>query len=218
MHDDHKPSEISGYEPEALLAALPVGIILTDPAKQCLYVNRRWRQLTGLTPEQSAGDGWLRALDRQDRARVLAHCTLPASQTRELADRLRFHAPDGTVRLVSAKALPLLDEGGNVRGYLCTIEDVSGPHESDQSLRRLTGELHERVKELNCLFAFSHIVEDSGGSLEHILQETVKLLPASWEHAEVACARVAMTGHEFTSDNYSDTPWKQRAEITVRGE
>ncbi len=218
MPDGQKAPRIPGYEPAALIEALPVGVILTDREKHCLYVNQRWRHVTGLTPAQASGEGWLRALHDADRERVLEQWESTASRARQFVDELRFRAPDGSIRLVFARVLPLLDERQAFSGYLCTMTDVTERQETDQALRKLASDLRERVKELNCLFSISRIVERSGGSLSYILQETVGLLPASWEQSEIACARIVMGELEVRSENYADTAWKQQAEIAAHGE
>lgn len=88
----------------------------------------------------------------------------------------------------------------------------------DQSPVELRRALEERVKELNCLYGISGIVERGGGSIHTILQEIVNLLPSSWEHPAVCCARIVLDGVEFKTDNYSDTHWKQVAKLSVHGE
>jgi two-component system sensor histidine kinase DctS len=95
-------------------------------------------------------------------------------------------------------------------------EEASQPV-GDESIRRLTRELEERVKELDCLFAISDIVERSKGSLDRILQETCEVLPPSWEHADVACARIVLGDREFQSSNFREGEWIQGAELRVHG-
>jgi len=105
---------------------------------------------------------------------------------------------------------------------------VAGPHsqpkpsveqavQSEEALRKLAHTLEERVKELNCLFGLSDIVERSRGSLDHVLRETVELLPRSWGHPEIACACIVMDGREYRSVNCRDSAWKQAADIIVHG-
>ena len=84
--------------------------------------------------------------------------------------------------------------------------------ESDP-LALLAHELGEREKELNCLFAFSEIIERAGGSLETILKKTVEMLPGAWTHPDVACARIALGDVEFRSDRYGDPVSTQSVDI-----
>ena len=96
--------------------------------------------------------------------------------------------------------------------------NTAGEKPAEGAQADLARELHERVKELNCLFGFSDIVERSGGSLDRVLEETVELLPPSWEHSDIACARILLAGREVCTPNYRESPWKQRAAISVRGQ
>jgi C4-dicarboxylate-specific signal transduction histidine kinase len=88
----------------------------------------------------------------------------------------------------------------------------------EQSPIELRCALEERLKELDCLYGISEIVERSGGSLDVILQEIVELLTRSWEHSDVSCARITLDGMEFKTDNYANTNWKQVADLRVHGE
>jgi C4-dicarboxylate-specific signal transduction histidine kinase len=96
--------------------------------------------------------------------------------------------------------------------------NTAGEKPAEGAQADLARELHERVKELNCLFGFSDIVEQSGGSLDRVLEETVELLPPSWEHSDIACARILLAGREVCTPNYRESPWKQQAAISVRGQ
>ncbi len=97
--------------------------------------------------------------------------------------------------------------------------DMAAEHrQTTDELRQLSYVLHERIKELDCLYGISHIVENSGGSLEFILQETVRLLPKSWQYPKITCARVVLRGDEYTTENYAKSPWVQRAPLHVHGE
>jgi len=90
--------------------------------------------------------------------------------------------------------------------------------EGTDPLLLLAQQLRERVKELDCLFRVSDIVERSGGSLDLIFQQTVELLPKSWEHSDVACARITLGEREFTSEQFEESTWTQSADILVHGE
>ncbi len=78
-------------------------------------------------------------------------------------------------------------------------------------------ELKERVKELNCFYAISEIVNDEDLSLDEALQMIVETLPHSWQHEDTACAKISVNGDEFKTENYEDTEWKQQSVIEIEG-
>jgi C4-dicarboxylate-specific signal transduction histidine kinase len=95
---------------------------------------------------------------------------------------------------------------------------MSEVNQDEQNPIELRCALEERIKELDCLYGISEILERSGGSLEVILQQIVELLPATWAHPEVACARIELDGAEFKTENYAECSNTQVAELRVHGE
>jgi len=137
---------------------------------------------------------------------------------REFAEEFRVEAPDGETRAVSCRVIPLFTEDGAFSGHLWACTDVTERQRTEEKLREMAEELEERVKELNCLFGITRISEQYRGSLTEILSKTVELLPPSWEHSDVACARIVLSGLDFKTNNYAESPWSQRANINVHGE
>lgn len=80
------------------------------------------------------------------------------------------------------------------------------------------GELDDRVKKLNCLYGLSRLEEKTGEILEQLLQETVSLIPSSWQYPGITCAKVSVGEKQYTSGQFEETPWKQSADINVHGE
>ncbi len=50
-----------------------------------------------------------------------------------------------------------------------------------------------------------------------LLREIVRILPAAWEHAELAAARIVFDGVEHRSTNFVSNPWTQSANFTTTG-
>lgn len=68
-------------------------------------------------------------------------------------------------------------------------------------------DLSERIKELNCLYGLSEIVEAKDKDLESILQETVEIMPEGLRRPEIACARIIFEDKEYKTENFKTTPW-----------
>ena len=94
------------------------------------------------------------------------------------------------------------------------IQSVS---RSTEALRQRTFELGERVKELNCFYDLSHLIEASSESIERIMQGAVDLLPPAWQYPAIACARITLDGQTFSTSNFQQTPWMQLRPIFVNG-
>ena len=89
---------------------------------------------------------------------------------------------------------------------------------SQKGLQEITEKLKERVKELNCLYTISSIVERPGISLEEVLQGTVDIIPIAWQYPEIACSRIVLGDRQFVSSRFTDTPFKQSQDVVVHGE
>ncbi len=83
------------------------------------------------------------------------------------------------------------------------------------SLIEIAHKLGERVKELNCLYGITRLVEQPDMTLDEILQGVVELIPPSWQYPEVTCARIKLAEREFATGNFRRTRWKQVETITV---
>jgi DNA-binding CsgD family transcriptional regulator len=79
-------------------------------------------------------------------------------------------------------------------------------------------DLNERVKELDCLYGISKIVERRETPIEDILQGVVRQIPASWQYPEITCARIVLDYQEYRSAQFRETRWCQAADIFVNGE
>jgi signal transduction histidine kinase len=93
--------------------------------------------------------------------------------------------------------------------------DVITSDVSELELRQLTHRISERVKELNCLYSISQLVEDRNSSIEKIMQGIVDLIPPAWQHPEVTCARIMLNNQQFETKNFRETRWKQAETIMV---
>jgi PAS domain S-box-containing protein len=103
------------------------------------------------------------------------------------------------------------------RELLARVEAMLRFKRAEDTLRERTHQLGERVKELNCLYGISQLVETPGISLDEILQGTVDLIPPSWQYPEITCARITLEDQEFKTDNFQTTPWRQAQDIRVHG-
>ena len=85
--------------------------------------------------------------------------------------------------------------------------------ELEENLIKRTDDLKERVKELNCLWEISNLVERPDISLEAIIKGTVNLLPSSWQYPQITCARIILETKEYKTKNFKETTWKQASDI-----
>lgn len=87
------------------------------------------------------------------------------------------------------------------------------PFPGEKDLEDIQAALHERIKELNCLYGISQLAERHLYSIEGFLRELVRFLPYSWQYPEVTCARILFQNKTYASDNFRATRWRQSSRI-----
>lgn len=78
--------------------------------------------------------------------------------------------------------------------------------------------LRERVKELNCLYGISKLIDRSDISIDHLMQGTVDLLPPSWQYPDYTCSRIIFERKEYKSPGFKVSRYRQTADISVEGD
>jgi two-component system, NtrC family, sensor kinase len=87
----------------------------------------------------------------------------------------------------------------------------------EEEKHKILHDLNERVKELTALHHTARLLQDHETATSLLLQEIVTLLPAAWEHPELAAARIVFDGVDYRSANFVSTPWTQSAGFTTAG-
>ena len=123
----------------------PVGIFRTELDGATSYVNPKWCEISGLSPEEAMGDGWLKAVHPDDKERLSKQWEQSTQIHEASYNDYRFMRQDGTVVWVMGQAVPEVDSQNQVIGYVGTITDITGRVCAETELRRLNVELEERV-------------------------------------------------------------------------
>ncbi|MCT7983742.1 PAS domain S-box protein [Laspinema sp. A4] len=137
---------------QTLAEASPVCIFHTDAQGNCLYVNQRWTELTGLSLEQAIGKSWIANLHPDDLKRVQSEWFLAAETRVPFKSEYRFVRPDGIVVWAIGQAIAEIGEDGTLKGYLGTITDISERKRAEIALQqqlkreRLVSSIQERIR------------------------------------------------------------------------
>lgn len=119
----------------ALLATAPVGIFQTDSSGNCIFVNQKWSQLTGLSMTAGLGDGWRNSIHPEDRSGVFAYWDRTVQLGEEFRWEYRLMTPQGQINWVYTDAVAIRDEAGNLTGYLGTVNNITDRKAAEQKIQ-----------------------------------------------------------------------------------
>jgi len=110
---------------EALTEVIPVAMFRTDAQGRCLYVNRRWSELTGYPLLDALGDGWRLVVHPHDHHRVMRESEEPLVNGLPSRNEHRIRRADGATIWVLVEVVPERDSSGRVLGYVGTLTDIT---------------------------------------------------------------------------------------------
>ncbi|MCX6690893.1 MAG: PAS domain-containing protein [Methanoregula sp.] len=125
-------------------------------------------------------------------------CTLMLKQ----GDRSTFPA------LLEGIRIPGSDGTITVRIAISDLTDIRRADEAEEAEK-------ERIKELNCLYGISTMLELPGISLDEILKRTVLFIPPAWQFPDITEACIVLDGHAFQTPRFRETSWMLAREILV---
>jgi diguanylate cyclase (GGDEF)-like protein/PAS domain S-box-containing protein len=195
---------------QILFEHAPDAYYLSDLKGTFVDGNAAAERITGYMREELIGSSFLelKLLARGDllKAASLLAKNLVGRQTGP--DELTLTRKDGTPVPVEIRTHPV--RIGNQRLVLGIARDISVRKHAEH-------EISKRTKELRALYSLAEIAEREDISLDEVYQELTDILPGSWQHEEVACARILRGDTEFHTANFAESPWQLSAPLKAHG-
>jgi PAS domain S-box-containing protein len=145
---------------EVLRQVSRAGVVRIDATGNCVGVNDRWCEITGLSREEALGRGWLRVLAADDRERSLRDWSgLITDAVPELvAGRLyraewHYRRPDGRTLWIQSDTIGETDPEGRPTGVLIgIIVDITARKGAEAAAHDFTRRLQRQLQELETLY------------------------------------------------------------------
>ncbi|MBM7118814.1 PAS domain-containing protein [Archangium primigenium] len=151
-----------------LAEALPQMVWTARPDGVQDYLNHRWFEYTGLSPEECQGDAWMRAFHPDDLPEYDARWRHSLATGESLEVEQRCRRLDGVWRWFLVRAIPVRDAQGRVLRWFGTCTDID-----DQ---KRTSDIHSFLAEASSLLALTLDPEEA---LRHFTRLAVPRL-ADW--------------------------------------
>ncbi len=119
------------------IETIPALVFITLPDGSNASANRRWREYTGLSAEETAGSGWQSVIHPADVEIHLDKWRASVANGQPLEDVTRFRrGADGEYRWFLVRSVPLRDEGRKIVRWYGTLTDIEDRKRAEEALRR----------------------------------------------------------------------------------
>ncbi len=148
--EDQKRTEAALRESErrlrTLIEGLPQLVWRAREPAQWVWSSPQWTRFTGLSEDESRGEGWLDALHPEDRKIALDAWRKAKAEDGFQADYRLFEQATGAHRWFRNRATPSHDEHGKIVEWFGTSTDVDELRRLHEEQRALVAELQHRVR------------------------------------------------------------------------
>ncbi|MBU8869364.1 MAG: EAL domain-containing protein [Gemmatimonadales bacterium] len=122
---------------QVMAESSPVGIFRLDSSGRCCHVNKRWREMAGLTLTQALGESWVVAIHPEDRVSINETWQAALQERRSYKAECRFKRTGGMTTWVFCQTEPIFDTQGNLEGFIGSVTDISRRKRTEEEVRQL---------------------------------------------------------------------------------
>ena len=131
-----------------LANALPQVVWTTYPDGNVAFVNQRWYDFTGLTPEGFTGRDWLAPVHPDDRSLADRRWDAAFAAPARFEVEYRLRRADGAYRWYLVRAVPVRDRAEQVAYWVGSGTDIDDHKQAETALRERTQRLAQATKAL----------------------------------------------------------------------
>ena len=115
----------------------PMMIWMTDPEGHTSFLNRTYLEYFGVTAEEAPVFDWSGIVHPDDRDAYGAAFQTALQKRQTFHQRVRLRRFDGRWRWFESRGNPILDDAGNMVGFIVSSPDITEIYESQQALKEL---------------------------------------------------------------------------------
>ena len=186
-----------------------VGIAHVAPDGRFLRINDRFCQIVGYDRVEMLARTFQDMTHPDDREEDLDNARkILCGEVPGYTRVKRYFRKDGSITWVNLRVSLVRDDAGQPDYFISAVVDINELKRVQTTLEHRTGELNERIKELECLYAISKAKAQEGLTLGERLQRIADRIPAGFQYPESTAASISLPEGEFATDGFQPSPWK----------
>ncbi|KKM91544.1 hypothetical protein LCGC14_1227520, partial [marine sediment metagenome] len=215
-NDDQKSLDLNIFH-ESIASGIMKGLWTTNKNDVIQYTNKGMEKIAGISSDKIIGTPVLKDFPKSTLKYFRPYYLKAKRNLRPiLYDSIPVLTQAGRKSYQSGWLIPKIKDG-SFDGMICTVDDITERKRIEKKLKKSEYKLKERVKELNCLYELSKLIEKSDISIEEVIEKALNLIPPAWQFPDITCARIIYGEKEFKTENFVKTKWVMSANI-LKGE
>ena len=199
---------LSELEFRSLAESMPQIVWATLPDGSNIYFNQQWVDYTGMTMEESHGNGWNAPFHPDDKQRAWDAWQRATQHNERYSLECRLRRADGVYRWWLIRGEPMRDENGVIKKWFGTCTDIEELKRSEAMLHEAKNLLERRVDERTKALKES---EEQFRVLIQNLQSAVALVNerGAFTIVNQAFLRIFELNDDSSIKNVNDRDWSQ---------
>ncbi len=176
----------SEMEFQTLAEAMPQIVWIAQSDLGNIYFNQHWTDYTGLTLEESLGDGWNKPIHPDDRKHARDAWQDATKNLTTYSIESRVRRADGEYRWWLIRSVPLQDATGDIQKWFGTCTDIHDLKMAELAVVTANGELRESERRFSDLLGNVELISmmlDREARITYCNDYLLRL--TGWEREEV---------------------------------
>jgi methyl-accepting chemotaxis protein len=198
---------------DAIFAHSPQPILILNPEARITEVNPSFLQISGFSLEACIG---------KPIQTIVPEFVLPGhgyNESRRDSEIFTLDFPLGR-RILEQYPIPVRDESGTLTEIILVFKDITirvqAEQKAEEIREKLVHDYGERVKEQKLFYSVASLIQEDTLSVPDVLSKVAFLIPPGWQYPEETVARILYGNEVYTTPDFIETPWIQRALFQTR--
>ncbi len=160
---------------------VPDVLFTTDGGGAWDYVNRRFEEVAGRSPESALRRGWLDAVHPEERERLEIAWSRAAADGTTFEHEVRIASTNGAHRWFVLRCRPIRGQDGAIRKWFGTLTDIDDLKRAEDAVQSMNRRLEEHVRTRTALLQLLHdvaVAANEADSAEEIVRYVLRRICA----------------------------------------